>query len=60
MARFSRIEVALKMKETGMIPVFYNADAEVCKKLYRHVTREVCGCLNSPTEAILPHWFLLN
>lgn len=31
MARFSRIEVALKMKETGMIPVFYNADAEVCK-----------------------------
>ncbi len=33
MARFSRIEVALKMKETGMIPVFYNADAEVCKKV---------------------------
>ncbi len=33
MARFSRIEVALKMKETGMVPVFYNADAEVCKKV---------------------------
>ncbi len=33
MARFTRIEVALKMKETGMIPVFYNADAEVCKKV---------------------------
>lgn len=33
MARYSRIEVALKMKETGMIPVFYNADAEVCKKV---------------------------
>jgi len=28
MARFSRIEVALKMKETGMIPVFYHAHAE--------------------------------
>jgi 2-dehydro-3-deoxyphosphogluconate aldolase/(4S)-4-hydroxy-2-oxoglutarate aldolase len=35
MARFSRIEVALKMKETGMIPVFYNADAEVCKRVVK-------------------------
>jgi 2-dehydro-3-deoxyphosphogluconate aldolase/(4S)-4-hydroxy-2-oxoglutarate aldolase len=35
MARFTRIEVALKMKETGMIPVFYNADAEVCKKVVK-------------------------
>lgn len=30
MARFTRIDVALKMKETGMIPVFYHKDAEVC------------------------------
>lgn len=35
MARFSRIEVALKMKETGMIPVFYNADIEVCKNVVK-------------------------
>ncbi len=35
MARFSRIEVALKMKETGMIPVFYNADTEVCKRVVK-------------------------
>jgi 2-dehydro-3-deoxyphosphogluconate aldolase/(4S)-4-hydroxy-2-oxoglutarate aldolase len=35
MARFSRIEVALKMKETGMVPVFYNADIEVCKKVLK-------------------------
>jgi 2-dehydro-3-deoxyphosphogluconate aldolase / (4S)-4-hydroxy-2-oxoglutarate aldolase len=35
MARFTRIEVALKMKETGMIPVFYNADAEVCKRVVK-------------------------
>ena len=35
MARFSRIEVALKMKETGMIPVFYNKDAEVCKNVVK-------------------------
>ena len=33
MARFSRIDVALKMKETGMVPVFYNKDLEVCKKV---------------------------
>jgi 2-dehydro-3-deoxyphosphogluconate aldolase/(4S)-4-hydroxy-2-oxoglutarate aldolase len=35
MARFTRIEVALKMKETGMIPVFYHKDAEVCKKVVK-------------------------
>lgn len=35
MARFKRIEVALKMKETGMVPVFYNADPEVCKKVIK-------------------------
>jgi 2-dehydro-3-deoxyphosphogluconate aldolase/(4S)-4-hydroxy-2-oxoglutarate aldolase len=31
MARFTRIEVALKMKDTGMVPVFYHKDTEVCK-----------------------------
>lgn len=35
MARFTRIEVALKMKETGLVPVFYNADAEVCKRVVK-------------------------
>lgn len=35
MARFSRIEVALKMKETGMVPVFYNNDIEVCKNVVK-------------------------
>ncbi len=33
MARFTRIQVALKMAEEGMIPVFYHNDAEVCKKV---------------------------
>src|SRR5690554_5700605 len=33
MARFSRIEVALAMEATGMVPVFYNPDIEVCKKV---------------------------
>ncbi|SHE80862.1 2-dehydro-3-deoxyphosphogluconate aldolase / (4S)-4-hydroxy-2-oxoglutarate aldolase [Mariniphaga anaerophila] len=35
MARYTRIEVALKMKETGMVPVFYNADAEICKRVVK-------------------------
>jgi 2-dehydro-3-deoxyphosphogluconate aldolase/(4S)-4-hydroxy-2-oxoglutarate aldolase len=35
MARFTRIEVALKMKETGMVPVFYHKDAEICKRVVK-------------------------
>jgi 2-dehydro-3-deoxyphosphogluconate aldolase / (4S)-4-hydroxy-2-oxoglutarate aldolase len=33
MSKYSRIEVFLKMKETGMVPLFYHPDIEVCKKL---------------------------
>jgi 2-dehydro-3-deoxyphosphogluconate aldolase/(4S)-4-hydroxy-2-oxoglutarate aldolase len=33
MAKYSRIEVFLKMKETGMVPLFYHPDAEVCKNM---------------------------
>ncbi len=32
MAKYSRIEVAVAMKETGIVPVFYHNDLEVCKK----------------------------
>ena len=35
MARFTRIEVAIKMKETGVVPVFYHKDAEVCKQVVK-------------------------
>jgi 2-dehydro-3-deoxyphosphogluconate aldolase/(4S)-4-hydroxy-2-oxoglutarate aldolase len=35
MARFTRIEVALKMKETGMVPVFYHKETEVCKQVVK-------------------------
>ena len=35
MARFSRIQVALAMKETGLVPVFYHPDLEVCKKVVK-------------------------
>jgi 2-dehydro-3-deoxyphosphogluconate aldolase / (4S)-4-hydroxy-2-oxoglutarate aldolase len=35
MARFTRIQVALKMAETGMIPVFYHKDTDICKKVLK-------------------------
>ncbi|MDR1757089.1 MAG: bifunctional 4-hydroxy-2-oxoglutarate aldolase/2-dehydro-3-deoxy-phosphogluconate aldolase [Culturomica sp.] len=35
MARFTRIQVAVKMAENRMIPVFYHADAAVCKEVVR-------------------------
>lgn len=35
MANFSRIDVVLKMKETGLVPLFYNSDIEICKKVVR-------------------------
>jgi 2-dehydro-3-deoxyphosphogluconate aldolase / (4S)-4-hydroxy-2-oxoglutarate aldolase len=35
MARFNRIEVFLKMQETGIIPVFYHPDIELCKEVVK-------------------------
>ena len=35
MARFKRLEVLNAMVETGLVPVFYNADVEVAKKIVR-------------------------
>lgn len=35
MARFTRIDVALKARETGVVPVFYHADAEIGKKILK-------------------------
>jgi len=33
MAKFTRIEVAQKMKEQGMVPLYYHADIDIAKKL---------------------------
>ena len=33
MARYKRLETLIKMKEVGLIPVFYNADFEVAKNV---------------------------
>lgn len=35
MAKFSRLDVLLKMRETGVVPLYYNPDIEVCKKVIR-------------------------
>jgi 2-dehydro-3-deoxyphosphogluconate aldolase/(4S)-4-hydroxy-2-oxoglutarate aldolase len=35
MSKYSRIEVFLKMKETGMVPLFYHSDIEICKKVVK-------------------------
>ena len=35
MSKFSRIEVALTMKESGMVPVFFHKDIEVCKQVLK-------------------------
>jgi 2-dehydro-3-deoxyphosphogluconate aldolase/(4S)-4-hydroxy-2-oxoglutarate aldolase len=33
MSRFTRIHVAQKMAEQGMVPLFYHADVDLCKKV---------------------------
>lgn len=35
MARFSRIDVVLKMKEAGLVPVFFHKDPEICMNVVR-------------------------
>ena len=35
MARFSRVEVFLKMKETGLVPLFYHPDVELGKAVLK-------------------------
>jgi 2-dehydro-3-deoxyphosphogluconate aldolase/(4S)-4-hydroxy-2-oxoglutarate aldolase len=35
MARYNRIEVVLEMHRTGIVPVFYDADVNTCKKVLK-------------------------
>lgn len=74
MARFTRIQVAQKMAEQGMVPLFYHADIELCKKIltacYRGGARlleftnrgdfahEVFGELNKFCERELPEMMM--
>ena len=45
MARFSRLKVLNTMMETGMVPVFYNADIEVARKVAAAVVAGGCPLL---------------
>ena len=35
MAKFSKSEVFQAMKSTGMVPVFFNNDLEICKQVIK-------------------------
>lgn len=35
MAKFSKMQVMAAMKETGMVPVFFNKDVEICKNVIK-------------------------
>ena len=35
MAKFSKMQVMAFMKETGMVPVFFNKDVEICKNVIK-------------------------
>ncbi|MCU4174565.1 bifunctional 4-hydroxy-2-oxoglutarate aldolase/2-dehydro-3-deoxy-phosphogluconate aldolase [Carboxylicivirga sp. N1Y90] len=35
MSKFSRIEVTMKLKDSGIVPVFYHADVEICKQVLK-------------------------
>ena len=35
MAKYSKLEVLAAVKETGMVPVFYNADLEIAKNVVK-------------------------
>ena len=56
MARFNKIQTLTAMTGTGMVPVFYNSDIEVCKKVlkacYEGGVRAFAS--SSPTEATSP------
>ncbi len=74
MARFSRIHVFSEMKRTGLVPLFYHSDLELCKKVLQacyeggarlleftnrgDYAHKVFGELNKYAEAELPEMIL--
>ncbi|WP_026211224.1 bifunctional 4-hydroxy-2-oxoglutarate aldolase/2-dehydro-3-deoxy-phosphogluconate aldolase [Lewinella cohaerens] len=74
MARFTRIEVAQKMAEQGMVPLFYNQDIELGKKVLKacyaggarlleftnrgDYAHEAFAALNKYCEAALPEMIM--
>ena len=35
MAKYNRIEVAIRMRETGIVPLFYHPDIEICRSVVK-------------------------
>ena len=35
MAQFNKIQVMTAMKQTGMVPVFFNSDIDICKNVIK-------------------------
>lgn len=74
MAKYSRIEVALQMKENGMVPLFFHSDIEISKNVLKacydggarlmeftsrgDFAHEVFGALNKYALAELPGMML--
>jgi 2-dehydro-3-deoxyphosphogluconate aldolase/(4S)-4-hydroxy-2-oxoglutarate aldolase len=74
MARFTKLKVLTTLADQGMIPLFYNSDIELCKKVLRSVyqggarileftnrgdfAHEVFGELNKYCEVELPEMIL--
>lgn len=74
MAKYSRIEVALQMKENGMVPLFFHSDIEISKSVLKacydggarlmeftsrgDFAHEVFGALNKYALAELPGMML--
>ena len=44
MAKFSKMQVMAAMKETGMVPVFFNKDIEICKNVIKALEKLTVIC----------------
>ena len=49
MAKFNKMQVMQAMKETGMVPVFFNSDLDTCKNVIKACYEG--GCLLYTSDA---------
>lgn len=55
MARFSRIQVASEMESSGLVPLFYNEDPELCKQVLKACYRGGARLLEFTNRGDLAH-----
>lgn len=60
MAKFDKLAVLKKIGDTGMVPVFYHKDLDVCKNVVKPAMKVVSELLSLLIEEILPMRFLVN